>query len=162
MTTIEHILVPTDFEEPAEAALTLALALAAKFDAKLTILHVGWEPASTYAAYAESLSWPMEDLEASARKELDAVVAAARKQLARVDSALVTGEPWQIILDTARVRTCDLIVMGTHGRRGLSRVFLGSVAERVVRFSPVPVLTLSSKAEREAREKAPPRRTPRT
>ena len=68
--------------------------------------------------------------------------------------AVTFGDPAQAILDTAKERGADLIVMGTHGRRGLSHVLLGSVAERIVRLSPVPVLTVSGKAEREAKEKA--------
>jgi nucleotide-binding universal stress UspA family protein len=65
---------------------------------------------------------------------------------------LAHGEPWKQILEIAKERMADIIVMGTHGRRGLSRVFLGSVAEKVVRLSPVPVMTVPGKTDRRARE----------
>lgn len=152
--TFKHILVPTDFGEPASRALESAIAVAEKFDARLTLLHASWLPPSMVTPYAEGIYWPTGDVTKAAQKELDATLAKARERYSKAEGVVLGGEPWQVILDTARERACDLIVMGTHGRHGLSRVFLGSVAEKVVRLSPVPVLTISGKAEQEAKAQA--------
>jgi nucleotide-binding universal stress UspA family protein len=154
MTSFKHLLVPTDFGGAAEHALDFAIELASKFESRMTLLHALWLPPSAYAAYAEGIAWPTEEMAKGAQKELDAALAKAKARYSRIEAAIVSGEPWQAILEVAKDRGADLIVMGTHGRRGLSRVFLGSVAERVVRLSPIPVLTISGKAEREAKEKA--------
>jgi len=154
VTPFKHILVPTDFGEPADRALDLALDLAPKFGSKVTLLHATWLPPYYYAAYAEGLAWPTDELEGQANKELAAAVTKARARYTNVEGTLVSGEPWERILQAVTDRGTDLIVMGTHGRRGLSRVLLGSVAEKIVRLSPIPVLTISGKADQEAKEKA--------
>ena len=141
MESIKHILVPTDFGESAERATDYALALAGKFDAKLTLMHVYSTPTYTYA---EGFLWPVEELARGAQVALGTVVETLKQRNAGIDSALVMGAPWEQILLVAKQRGVDLIVMGTHGRRGLSRMLLGSVAERVVRMSPVPVLAIPS------------------
>jgi len=90
-----------------------------------------------------------EDLEAAARRsaqrELAKVVAKAQKAKARVKAVLVEGVPYDRIARVARSKRADLIVMGTHGRSGLSKFFLGSVAERVIARAPCPVLTVRGK-----------------
>lgn len=154
MIPFKHILVPTDFGEPAARALDCAIALASKFEAKITLVHASWFPPSAYGGYVEGLNWPIDEMAKGAKEELDAAVLRANELYPHIEGAIVTCEPWQGILEVAKVRGADLIVMGTHGRHGLSRVFLGSVAEKVVRLSPVPVLTISGKAEQEAKEKA--------
>ena len=80
-----------------------------------------------------------------------AIDMASQERYPKTESAHVCGELWRAILEIATERDVDLIVMGTHGRRGLSRLFLGSIAEKVVRLSPVPVLTVSTEAEKKAR-----------
>lgn len=154
MTTFKHILVPTDFGEPSDRAVDVAALMAAMFESRLTLLHASWLPPSAYAAYAEGLYWPAEEVAKESQKALDAAVARAQKAYPKTESAVVKGEPWQAILDAAQERGCDLIVMGTHGRRGLSRMLIGSVAEKVVRLSPVPVLTVCGKAEQDAKANA--------
>jgi nucleotide-binding universal stress UspA family protein len=154
MATFKHILVPTDFGDASEQAVSIALDIASKFEAKVTLLHATWLPPYYYSAYAEGLAWPTDELDAQANKQLDATVAKAKARYPYVDKVLIAGEAWQGILETASERAADLIVMGTHGRRGLSRIFLGSVAEKVVRMSPVPVMTVSAEAERIGRAKA--------
>jgi nucleotide-binding universal stress UspA family protein len=155
MQTFKNILVPTDFGEPAGQALEIAVELAQRFEAKLTLLHVHSIP-NTYG-YGEGLLWPVEELARSARKTLDDTVAQVKERYARVDAVLettraidavlATGNASERILAAAEDCAADLIVMGTHGRRGLSHVLLGSVAEKVVRRSPVPVLTVGSRGE---------------
>lgn len=140
MSTFQNILVPTDFSEPAERAAQFAAVFAEKFDAKLTLLHV-WETPSTYD-YGQGLDWPTEELARQAQKSLDVALAKLREALPRAQGRVVPGVALERILAEAKDMNADLIVMGTHGRRGLSHVFLGSVAERVVRRSPIPVLTV--------------------
>lgn len=154
MTSFKRILVPTDFGEDSERAIDLAVALAEKFQSHVTLIHSTALPASALSAYAERLYWPTEEMISAAQKELNTTVSKARGRYPNVEGIVVNLEPWRAILDFAQTHHADLIVMGTHGRRGISRVFLGSVAERVVRFSPIPVLTVGGKAEQEAKAKA--------
>jgi nucleotide-binding universal stress UspA family protein len=153
MSTFQHILVATDFGEGASRALDVAMTLAAKFESKLTLLHAYTIPASGYD-YATGLLWPIDDLSRAARAELDGALRKAKERYPNIEGVVVCGDPWSEILDTAERSGADLIVMGTHGRRGLSRVLLGSVAEKVVRLSPIPVLTVSSKKEENAKKRA--------
>jgi nucleotide-binding universal stress UspA family protein len=143
---IRHILVPVDFGDVADRAIDLALAVAAPFAAKVTLFHASWLPPSSPVSYAEGLSWPTDELERRARETLDRVCSRVRPRYANVDAVVVQGEPREAILENAARLGVDLIVMGTHGRRGLSRALLGSVAERVVRTATVPVLTVSTGA----------------
>ena len=145
MTPFQHILVPTDFGEPASHALDLALEIATRFESKVTLAHASWLPPAGYGAFSQGFVWPSDEMERAAQRELEALVARTRARYARVDSALLTGEPWHAILEAARERGCDLIVMGTHGRHGIQRFMLGSVAEKVLRSSPVPVLTVADR-----------------
>ncbi|AKV00532.1 Universal stress protein family [Labilithrix luteola] len=140
-----HILVPIDFGEPSLRALDAAISLAPKFGSTITLLHVSWLPPPVYAAYAQGFAWPTEEMERSAREELASVLEKTRAEYDAVEGLVVTGEPRQMILDVAAERCVDLIVMGTHGRHGIPRAILGSVAERIVRQSVVPVLTVSAK-----------------
>jgi nucleotide-binding universal stress UspA family protein len=137
-----HILVPTDFGECAEQALEIAIGLATKLDAKLTLLHVCELPVSAYAMYAQGLYFPMDELEAAAKKALDEASAKLKARIPNAESVLASGTAVEQILNARKDNDVDLIVMGTHGRRGISRVLLGSVAEKTVRLSPVPVLTV--------------------
>lgn len=140
---LEHVLVPTDFGASSERAEALAAELAARFDAKLTILHVWAVPVPSYA---EGLAWPLDGIEAAAREALARVLERVKAKHPKTDGRLVTGVAWDRILEAAKEGDVDLIVMGTHGRRGLPRALLGSVAEKVVRLSPVPVLTVGAEA----------------
>lgn len=140
----KHILVPTDFGEPAKHALDVGLALAAKFGAKVTLLHACWTPPWTYSA-TEALVWPVEEYDLAAKKELDLALSEARAEYARVDEIFMSGEPSEAILDSIKTCGADLLVIGTHSRKGLSRLLMGSVAEKLVRRSTIPVLTVSGR-----------------
>lgn len=143
MPRIRHILCPVDLSEHAEFVLTYAAALAERLDARITAL------------YAYQLAWaPYPDDAPGTREQLDAAVRGARtRELGdmaarcghggvRIEPVVKDGSPHVLILQEARDLGADLVVMGTHGRTGLPRALLGSVAERVVRTSPVPVLTV--------------------
>jgi nucleotide-binding universal stress UspA family protein len=136
MNAIRHILVPTDFAEPAARALELAIELASAFGAQITLLHVVPE-----LPFVERAEWDKIVGPGPAR-ELERAREASKARHAASDGVLLFGVPWEQIVSTATERGADLIVMGTHGRRGLPRAILGSVAEKVVRLSPVPVLTV--------------------
>lgn len=153
MNPFQRILVPTDFSEPAERALDEAMALASKLGSQLILLHVSWCPPIAYNSFVEAPLWTAEELTRGAQDEFDKQLASAKQRYAKTEGVFVTGDPWTGILRTAEEVGADLIVMGTHGRRGLSHLLLGSVAEKIVRLSPIPVLTLSGGAEREARRR---------
>lgn len=141
MTQFAHILVPTDFEPASRKALELAMTIGQKFGSKLTLLHAFQLPTTPYLA---SEAFPIAEFQNYAQQALDREVAEAAKRYSPVASSLVFGYPSQHILDFITPNDVDLVVMGTHGRRGLSRA-LGSIAARVVRLSPVPVLTITAR-----------------
>jgi nucleotide-binding universal stress UspA family protein len=95
-------------------------------------------------SYAEALSWPIDSIEAAAKDALGRAHARLKEKHPNADAVLAAGVAWDRIIEAARERDVDMIVMGTHGRRGVPRWFLGSVAEKVVRLSPVPVLTVGA------------------
>jgi universal stress protein A len=137
MILLTNVLVAIDFSPPSDSALTYGRALAQTFGATLHVLHVtenmflratGFDPHAMKTALCRTLE---ERLTATDRKELHA--------RAMVDTS---DEPADAITRYARCANIDLIVMGTHGRSGLSHLLVGSVAERVVRTAPCPVLTV--------------------
>ena len=139
--TFKHILVPTDFEPASRQALDLALGIARAFDAQVTLLHV-WEipiyPYMDFMLNSELIS----SVEDAANKRLADAILVLQNQAPGARAKLKHGVPWACILDAAKELAADLIVMGTHGRHGVSHAVLGSVAEKVVRSAPVPVLTV--------------------
>jgi nucleotide-binding universal stress UspA family protein len=145
MTRITRILVPTDFSPTADAALDYAFGLAEKFDASLQLLHVLDDPfvfegmsAEAYIAEAPVLRTAMLD---DARERLRHR-AAPRPGGVPVETEVLFGHGARTIAEYAAERGVDLIVMGTHGRTGFAHLMVGSVAERLVRTAPCPVLTV--------------------
>jgi nucleotide-binding universal stress UspA family protein len=144
--TITKILVPVDFSPHAERAVHYATTLAHRLGARLELLHVVEDP-FVAGAWTSDVFLPYDDdllrnLTDGAERELAARKESARALGVTADTAVITGRPMYSILEYAREGGFDLIVMGTHGRTGLSHVFMGSVAERVVRQAPCPVLTM--------------------
>jgi len=141
-----NILAATDYSETAERAVALAGILALRFSADLHLLHVAVLVEDSYLD--DGSRDQLEHLQAiseETRREL--LEKSCRSHDVSVTPLLVRGiDPDEVIVETASNLGSDLIVMGTHGRRGLSHLFLGSVAERVVRTSPAPVLTLRADA----------------
>jgi len=139
-----HILVPTDFSPGAAGALEWAQALAAAFGAEVVLLHVLDLSLAALAGLPSALAMVpaagelLERIRAETAQEMATL--AARLPGAR--SVIREGAPRPVILEVAQEVGADLIVMGTHGRTGLTHVFFGSVAEYVVRHSRVPVLTV--------------------
>ena len=146
MIAIKNILVPTDFGEASDAALTYGRELASRFGATLHVLHVANNiylnafGAESYAVMAPRMQ---ADLEANARKELDELLIDSDKSGPPTTRAILTSStPAYAIVDYAHDKHIDLIVMGTHGRGPLAHMIMGSVAERVVRTASCPVLTV--------------------
>lgn len=138
------VLCPIDFSEHSLAALDLALKVVQQNDAKLYLLSVAPVPAGAAGFQPVPLD-PYPYLEKERQQQL-AILGRERIPAAvRYETLVSSGDPAEQVLNTARGLDIDLIVMGTHGRKGLSHLVLGSAAERVVRESPVPVLTAHSK-----------------
>jgi nucleotide-binding universal stress UspA family protein len=146
----DEILLPTDGSDAAEAAVEHAVRLARTYDARVHVLYVVEPlPAAEYDATSV--------LDAL-RREGDRVTGETADRLERSELATVTavrtGAAHRVILDYAAESGIDLIVMGTHGRRGLGRVLLGSVAEKVVRLADQPVMTVRYEADEDERADA--------
>jgi nucleotide-binding universal stress UspA family protein len=147
--TIQHILVPVDFSGHAEQALEYAMGLARKLPARLTLLHVIHTMPLGVADGGTTLPPSyFQALEAEVQQEMETY--RQRLQQAGLEGTVVVehGVPFQSIVDTARDQHVDLIVMGTQGRTGLAHLFLGSVAEKVVRLASCPVLVTRGSAAR--------------
>ena len=145
MINLYNVLVATDFDDASGAALEYGRALAGAFHAKLHVLHVVQDALLT--AYSSEFYVPPDpnvqhELNESARKQLDRLLpddgnGPAAKRVLRMSST-----PARAIVEYARDAEIDLIVMGTHGRKAVTHLLMGSVAERVVRSAPCPVLTV--------------------
>jgi nucleotide-binding universal stress UspA family protein len=135
---IKCILHPTDFSQRAEYAFKLACSLARDHGAKLVLLHVIPLPA---AAYGDTLTGVAVQSYMEQAKEAMGKIVIPDPKLS-VERRMVEGDAVQGILDCAKEVKADLIVLGTHGRTGLGRLLMGSVAEQVLRKAACPVLTI--------------------
>ena len=144
MLAIHRILCPVDFSEPSARALEYALALAERLGAHVDVVHVFQFP--TFAV-EDAVALPLylqENLSQRLGERLEQFVIEKAGEGSKATARVLEGVPYVEIMEAAKGQ--DLIVMGTHGRTGLSHLLLGSVAERVVRGSEVPVLTIRSAA----------------
>jgi nucleotide-binding universal stress UspA family protein len=143
MEPIKTILVPVDFDGPSEAALDTALRFARNLEAKVILLHV--EPFKL-ADVPEDVFYEGPNASSRARTNAMAALSALAESRASSGIAIKTelreGIAWDEILGATRSLKADMIVMGTHGRKGLTRGILGSVAEHVLRNAKVPVMTI--------------------
>jgi nucleotide-binding universal stress UspA family protein len=144
----KKILVPIDFDETSDRALDHALALAGELGAQVTVVHVYnlpmySPPDGSYMPAVEMVA----AVEVGARRQLDDLVQRRKTAGAPLDGLLRSGRAADEICQAARETGADLIVMGTHGRGLVGRTLLGSVAQAVIRLSPVPVMTVSSGGE---------------
>lgn len=138
MPSAKHIVVATDLRPGSEVASRFAADLANTLGAKLTVLHVFEVP------YPYPVPWPPEHRQ-NLLEKLDDQCAALRTTVPEATACLREGDPRREILSFAAEAGADLIVVGTHGRHGPPRLLLGSVAEKVIRFSPVPVIAVPSR-----------------
>jgi nucleotide-binding universal stress UspA family protein len=146
MIALKKILVATDFSEPSEAALAYGRELAQSFGSRLLVAHVV-ENVLTAAVGADGFVFSdpglQQDTDATARKRVESLLSDEdRAVLGASAVVIVSNTPAYAIGDYARAANVDLIVMGTHGRGAVAHLLMGSVAERVVRLAPCPVLTV--------------------
>ncbi len=151
MLPIKTILHPTDFSKPSEFALRFACALARDYQARLLLLHVV-EPPVYYGELGMTVPLP-SDFHESLHQRLSKLVPSDAG--IAVETVLIEGGASREILNVAEEQHVDLIVLGTHGRTGVARVLLGSVAENVIRHSSIPVLTLKTPSLLEQHEEEP-------
>jgi nucleotide-binding universal stress UspA family protein len=137
MLPLATILHPTDFSENSEFAFRVACALARDYKARLILLHVMPTPMVIYAGGpVPAETWPSTEEVKDKLRELE-----GHAHRTRVESLVMEGDPVDMILRAAEESNSDVIVMGTHGRTGLGRLLMGSVAESVIRKAPCPVLS---------------------
>src|SRR5262249_47665049 len=151
MIAVRTILHPTDFSDGSRLAFELACTLAREQGARLIVLHVK-QPPGPMVSYGAAVAWLRQE-------ETDEKLwALLRQNEAAADVALehrlLEGDPARVIVHLAAQSDCDLVVMGTHGRTGLSRLLLGSVAEEVVRRADCPVVTVRAPRSAPAAEHA--------
>ena len=140
-TTVKRILVATDFGESSAKAVSLAVELANALKSALTLIHV----VDVYPVYGYEFELPVDlqpQLESAGKAALAKELARIVRAVPQACGTLKTGFASEAILAFAKEDATDLLVVGTHGYRGVKRVLLGSVAEKLVRLSPVPVLTV--------------------
>ncbi|MFM8273008.1 MAG: universal stress protein [Gemmata sp.] len=145
MITISRILVPTDLSDCATCAVRYGAELAARFGAELVLLHVVPDTVLALPDAVMPAPAPLADLQelrAAGRAGLAHLVAALKLENRSPRAEVRLGSPGQEIVAAASDLHADLVCIATHGRGGLSRVILGSVAEQVVRHAPCPVLTV--------------------
>ncbi len=148
MFTLHRLLVPVDFTETSERALGYAIELARRFEAKITIMHAYQVPVYGFpdAAYITSAELAAQ-ISNVAQQRLDAMIDAHKTDGVELVAILRDGVAWEEINTVAGEIKADLIVIGTHGRRGLARALLGSVAENVIRTSTLPVMVIHGPRE---------------
>jgi nucleotide-binding universal stress UspA family protein len=147
---VEHVLIPLDGSALAEEILEPALELGTPMGARYTLIQAINPPVLGYApaAYAVGLDEQvLAQWRAEAQAYLDEVAARLRSQGHRVDRQIMIGPPAVAILDYARAHAVDLIALATHGRGGVARMLLGSVADKIVRGAGMPVLLRRPSAE---------------
>ena len=142
MNAFQQLLLPTDFSEGSAQAAAYALKIAGPFDMKIHVLHI-LEPIVIPPYPGEWLPESfLAEREKHAQQEMEEWASVSQLPESKIVSAIQHGNPFMEIMRYAREQQIDLIVMGTHGRTGLPHAIIGSVAERVVRSSHCPVLTV--------------------
>ncbi len=143
MLELRQILVPVDFTETSERALSYAVEVARKFEASITVLHAYQIPVYGFpdGAYITAADVAAQ-LSTAAQGRLDSIIESQKLAGVPIVSVLRDGVAWEEINAVAQEIKADLIIIGTHGRRGLARALLGSVAENVIRTAKIPVLVI--------------------
>ncbi|HBA87210.1 MAG TPA: universal stress protein [Geobacter sp.] len=144
MRSFDKILFATDFSESSDHAFEYALTLAKQFNSRLTVLHVINEPVDLRGFYVPHVSFENleKEIEEGAQKMMEKFCASHLGDWANYQCAIVTGVPWEEILNRAESDQSSCIVLGTQGRSGIDHLLFGSTAERVVRKAHCPVVTV--------------------
>ena len=156
MSSFETILVPTDFGDSAELALDHAIALARAMNGRIFLLYA--TPLFTGAALDGTIMPTPEVIDMmqeAGRKGLASSIDARKGCGVEIRPIAMLGDPRTCILDAAKDKGAGLIVMGTHGRHGISRFLFGSTAEAIVRTSPIPVLTVRAPSGEKTKNETP-------
>jgi nucleotide-binding universal stress UspA family protein len=149
MLEFRTILFATDFSESSDYAFRYALSMAKRFNARLVIIHVINEPVDLRGFYVPHISFDKleEEIEEGAQKMMEKFCRTQIRDYDSYESFIVPGIPYEEIIKRGLESSADLIVMATHGRTGLDHVLFGSTAEKVVRKSPIPVMTIRKSAD---------------
>ncbi|MEW6052363.1 MAG: universal stress protein [Nitrospirota bacterium] len=141
---IKSILFPTDFSDGASQALKYAVDMANRYGAKLHIIHVIYDIAKASGWYVPHISVDQmyKEIEEGAKKELERFGVEELSGVKNLERSVIMGVPHEEIVNYANKNKIDLIVIATHGRKGIDRILFGSTAAQVVRFAPCPVLTV--------------------
>lgn len=144
MKDFKSIVFATDFSESSDFSFEYAFSLTKKYNAKLHIVHVINEPVDLRGFYVPHMSFDKleEEIEEGAQKMMEKFCRTHIKDYDNYESFILPGIPHEEIIKKAQEVEADLVIMGTHGRTGLDHVLFGSTAEKVVRKSPIPVLTV--------------------
>lgn len=144
MMEIKTILFPTDFSEGSAHALKYAVDMSKKYGAKLHIIHVVYDIAKASGWYVPHVSVDQmyKEIEAGAKKELERFGVKELEGIKDLERSVITGVPHEEIVTFANKNKIDLIIIATHGRKGIDRLLFGSTASQIVRFAPCPVLTV--------------------
>lgn len=143
----KHVLVATDFSDNAKPAIDLAVEVARGSNAALTLVHVADVSAYAYSGMAMTAVDLITPVLEAAHEALDRALAELRKRVPEAKAILRQGITADEVVAAVGSVGADLVVIGTHGRTGMRHLVLGSVAEKVVRLSPVPVLTVRSRGD---------------
>ena len=144
MKEFRNILFATDFSESSDHAFQYAFSLAKKFQARLLIVHVINEPVDLRGFYVPHISFDKleEEIEQGAQKMMEKFCHTHVRDFDNYETFILQGIPYDEIIKKGVELAADLIVMATHGRTGLDHMLFGSTAEKVVRRSPIPVMTV--------------------
>ena len=140
----KNILLATDFSPASEAALPHALTIAGKYGSKLFVAHV-ISPEFRDLLPSDTTATMIQHARVFTEQKLEPLLSAVRQKGISCQSLIGEGAIWDVLLDMIQQNGIDLIIVGTHGRRGLSKLLLGSVAEEVFRMAPCPVLSVGPK-----------------
>ncbi len=144
MKEFKTIVFATDFSENSDYAFEYAISISEKYHARLVLVHVVSEPLSFNGFYVPHISFEKleEELREGARRMMDRFCEVHLKGFENYESHILRGFPFDQIIKKAEEVEADMILLGTHGRTGLDHVIFGSTAEKVVRKSPIPVMTI--------------------
>jgi len=148
MITVKKILCPVDFFPASDAAVNYATELAGNYEASVQLLHVITPVAVGTYEYAIDMTGIMESWEERATEEMTKLAARVKEAGVEVEFEVRVGDVYEEIKEAIEKLKPDIIVMGTHGRRGVQRWFMGSTTERLLRHSPVPLITISSTGQK--------------
>jgi nucleotide-binding universal stress UspA family protein len=148
MIAINKILCPVDFFPASDAAVNYATGLARNYNARLHLLHVITPVVASAYEYTFAPTDLTKSLEKAAALEMDKLVNRVKAEGIAVDAEMPLGDVYDEIKNAIATQKPELVVVGTHGRRGVERWFMGSTTEKLMRHSPVPLVTISAAGER--------------